>query len=66
MIGNAKGYPLRTPLSDQIPLEKRTVMRFLGTEVIELDDSLMTTDAGVSWDSVVNYAIEANLWGIPM
>ena len=40
MIGNAKGYPLRTPLSDQIPLEKRTVMRFLGTEVIELDDSL--------------------------
>ncbi len=40
MIGNAKGYPLRTPLSDQIPLEKRTVLRFLGTEVIELDDSL--------------------------
>ncbi len=40
MIGNAMGYPLRTPLSDQIPLEKRTVMRFLGTEVIELDDSL--------------------------
>lgn len=40
MIGNAKGYPLRTPLSDQIPLEKRTVLRFLGTEVVELDDSL--------------------------
>ena len=40
MIGNAKGYPLRTPLSDQIPLEKRTVLRFLGTDVKELDDSL--------------------------
>ncbi len=40
MIGNAKGYPLRTPLSDQIPLEKRTVLRFLGTDVVELDDSL--------------------------
>lgn len=40
MIGNAKGYSLRTPLSDKIPLEKRTVLRFLGTEVVELDDSL--------------------------
>jgi len=40
MIGNAKGYPLRTPLSNQIPLEKRTVLRFLGTDVVELDDSL--------------------------
>ena len=40
MIGNAKGYPLETPLSKQIPLEKRTVLRFFGTEVVELDDSL--------------------------
>lgn len=40
MIGNAKGYPLQTPLSEAIPLEKRTVLRFFGTEVIELDDSL--------------------------
>jgi len=40
MIGNAKGYPLRTPLSAQIPLEKRTVLRFFGAEVQELDDSL--------------------------
>lgn len=40
MMGNAKGYPLRTPLSQAIPLEKRTVLRFLGTEVHELDDSL--------------------------
>lgn len=40
MIGNAKGYPLRTPLSVAIPLEKRTVLRFFGTEVVELSDSL--------------------------
>ncbi len=40
MIGNAKGFPLRTPLSQAIPLEKRTVLRFFGTEVVELDDSL--------------------------
>jgi cysteine synthase/rhodanese-related sulfurtransferase len=40
MIGNAKGYPLQTPLSSAIPLEKRTVLRFFGTDVVELDDSL--------------------------
>ncbi len=40
MIGNAKGYPLQTPLSDEIPLEKRTVLRFLGADVVELNDSL--------------------------
>ncbi len=40
MIGNAKGYPLRTPLSAAIPQEKRTVLRFLGTDVVELDDTL--------------------------
>ncbi len=40
MIGNAKGYPLQTPLSDAIPLEKRTVLRFLGADVVELNDSL--------------------------
>lgn len=40
MIGNAKGYPLRTPLSAAIPAEKRTVLKFLGAEVQELDDSL--------------------------
>lgn len=40
MIGNAKGYPLRTTLSNAIPLEKRTVLRFFGTDVVELDDSL--------------------------
>lgn len=40
MMGNAKGYSLQTPLSQQIPLEKRTVLRFFGTDVVELDDSL--------------------------
>lgn len=40
MMGNLMGYPLRTPLSDQIPLEKRTTLRFFGAEVEELDDSL--------------------------
>jgi cysteine synthase/rhodanese-related sulfurtransferase len=40
MIGNAKGYTLETPLSAAIPLEKRTILRFFGTKVVELDDSL--------------------------
>ncbi|MCH8252820.1 MAG: pyridoxal-phosphate dependent enzyme [Planctomycetes bacterium] len=40
MIGNAKGYALQTTLSAAIPLEKRTVLRFFGSDVIELDDSL--------------------------
>lgn len=40
MVGNAKGYSLRTPLSAAIPLEKRTVLRFFGADVHELDDSL--------------------------
>lgn len=40
MMGNLMGYSLRTPLSDQIPLEKRTTLRFFGADVEELDDSL--------------------------
>jgi cysteine synthase/rhodanese-related sulfurtransferase len=40
MIGNAKGYALRTPLSKAIPLEKRTVLRFMGCDVIEMNDML--------------------------
>lgn len=40
MIGNAKGYALRSPLSAAIPLEKRAMLRFFGCEVIELDDTL--------------------------
>jgi cysteine synthase/rhodanese-related sulfurtransferase len=40
MIANAKGYTLTTPLSDAIPQEKRSVLRFFGCHVIELDDDL--------------------------
>ena len=40
MIANAKGYSLTTPLSSEIPLEKRTMLRFFGAAVIELDDTL--------------------------
>ena len=40
MIGNTKGYPLRTPLSSGIPLEKRSVLRFFGSDVVEMDDTL--------------------------
>ena len=40
MIANAKGYTLTTPLSVEIPLEKRTMLRFFGAEVLELDDTL--------------------------
>ena len=40
MIANAKGYTLTTPLSSEIPLEKRTMLRFFGAEVLELQDTL--------------------------
>ena len=40
MIANAKGYPLQTPISVAVPLEKRTILRFFGSKVIELDDTL--------------------------
>ena len=40
MVSNAKGYSLTTPMSNQIPLEKRTVLRLAGVDVIELEDSL--------------------------
>lgn len=40
MFANAMGYHLTTPLSEAIPLEKRTTLRFFGADVIELDDTL--------------------------
>jgi len=40
MMANAKGYELTTPLSNAIPQEKRTVLRFFGSNVMELQDSL--------------------------
>lgn len=40
MVSNAKGYPLKATLSKAIPLEKRAILRFFGTDVMELDDDL--------------------------
>ena len=40
MMANAKGYPLQTTLSKMIPLEKRAILRFFGSDVVELDDEL--------------------------
>lgn len=40
MLGNVKGYTLKSPLSSEIPLEKRAVLRFFGCDVLELEDSL--------------------------
>jgi len=40
MIANALGYSLTTPVSNQIPQEKRTMLRFFGANVVELEDDL--------------------------
>jgi len=40
MVSNTRGYSLTTPLSNKIPLEKRTVLRFFGADVLELEDNL--------------------------
>ena len=40
MMGNALGYSLTTPLSSAIPLEKRTMLRFFGAAVEEMEDDL--------------------------
>ena len=40
MVGNERGYALQTPLSSEIPLEKRTILRFFGSDVVELADTL--------------------------
>jgi cysteine synthase/rhodanese-related sulfurtransferase len=40
MMANAKGYSLSTPLSKAIPAEKRVMLRFFGSDVEELDDTL--------------------------
>ncbi len=40
MLANVNGYSLTTTLSNQIPLEKRTMLRLFGADVVELDDSL--------------------------
>jgi cysteine synthase/rhodanese-related sulfurtransferase len=40
MLGNLLGYDLTTPLSSAIPVEKRTMLRFFGATVEELEDDL--------------------------
>ena len=40
MLANLKGHSLTTPLSDQIPFEKRTMLRLFGADVLELSDDL--------------------------
>ena len=40
MIANVRGYSLTTPISSEIPLEKRTMLRFFGADVMELEDTL--------------------------
>lgn len=74
MMGNLMGYSLRTPLSGQIPLEKRTTLRFFGADVEELDDSLCPapgapegaiakardTGAQDGWEILDQYVNEAN------
>ena len=40
MMANASGYSLSTPLSKAIPAEKRIMLRFFGSNVEELDDTL--------------------------
>ena len=40
MMANANGYSLSTPLSKAIPAEKRAMLRFFGTDVEEMDDTL--------------------------
>jgi cysteine synthase/rhodanese-related sulfurtransferase len=40
MLSNAKGYKFAATLSKEIPLEKRTALRFFGTDLYELEDTL--------------------------
>ncbi len=40
MMSNVRGYTLDTPLSKAIPAEKRVMLRFFGSNVEELDDTL--------------------------
>ena len=40
MIANAKGFSLSTPLSKEIPAEKRIMLRFFGSNLEELGDTL--------------------------
>jgi len=40
MIANAKGYSLKATISSMVPMEKRTLLRFFGCDVLEVEDTL--------------------------
>lgn len=40
MLANAKGYSVTATLSSMIPIEKRTLLRFFGCDVLEVEDTL--------------------------
>jgi cysteine synthase/rhodanese-related sulfurtransferase len=40
LLANLKGYTVTSPLSSEIPLEKRALLRFFGNNVKELQDTL--------------------------
>ena len=40
MLANAKGNSFKATLSSMIPLEKRTLVRFFGCDVMEIQDTL--------------------------
>jgi len=40
MLSNAKGYKFAATMSKEIPAEKRAVLRFFGTDLYELEDTL--------------------------
>ena len=75
MIANARGYTIKTPLSKAIPAEKRTMLRYFGADVEELDDSLcpapgapegaiaraMATAAQPDYHMLNQYENEANI-----
>ncbi|MCH8032886.1 MAG: pyridoxal-phosphate dependent enzyme [Bacteroidetes bacterium] len=40
MLANAKDYSITATLSSMIPIEKRTLLRFFGCDVLEVEDTL--------------------------
>lgn len=40
MLANFHNFTLKSPLSSMIPLEKRTLLKFFGCDVLELEDTL--------------------------
>lgn len=40
MLSNTLNFNLKAPLSSMIPIEKRTMLKFFGCDVLELDDTL--------------------------